>query len=63
MSNRRKTHKRRSAPHATIKPGVYVLNIQHDDGCPTIRTQRASECTCKQVDQVLKRLQDQEGAR
>jgi hypothetical protein len=57
MSNRRKTSKRPSAPHASMKPGLYVLNIQHDDGCPTIRTQRESECTCSEV---LERLVDGE---
>ena len=54
MSNRRKTRGRTSAPHATFKPGVYILNVRHDDDCPTIRTQRMSECTCKEVEQVLK---------
>ncbi len=50
MSNRRKTRKRPSAPHATITPGgFYVVNVQHDPGCPTIRTQRESECTCSEV--------------
>ena len=53
MSNRRKPRGRPVPPHAHLKPGVYVLNVQHDDGCPTIRTQRASECTCKQVEQTL----------
>lgn len=53
MSNRRKVRRRPSAPHATIKPGVYVLNIQHDDGCLTIRTQRPSDCTCTEVGQRL----------
>ncbi len=57
MSNRRKTRGRPAAPHATLKPGVYVLNIQHDDGCPTIRTQRNADCTCACVD---KRLVDAE---
>ena len=56
MSNRRKTRGRPSAPHATFKPGVYILNIRHDDGCPTIRTQRMSDCTCKTVDQEITRL-------
>jgi hypothetical protein len=57
MSNRRKTRKRPSAPHASMKPGLYVLNIQHDDGCPTIRSQRQSDCTCSEV---LERLVDGE---
>ena len=61
MSNRRKARKRPSAPHATIKPGVYVLTIQDDDDCPTIRTQRSADCTCHQVDQVLQGVDDQEG--
>jgi hypothetical protein len=51
----KKTRKRPSAPHATIKPGLYVLNIQHDDGCPTIRTQRSDDCTCAEV---IERLVD-----
>lgn len=53
MSNRRKTRKRPSAPHAQLKTGVYVLNIQHDDSCPTLRTQRQFDCTCSEVGQRL----------
>jgi hypothetical protein len=49
MSNRRKTRGRPVPPHAQLKPGVYILNIQHDDGCPTIRTQRVTDCTCSEV--------------
>lgn len=49
MSNRRKTRKRPAAPHAQLKSGVYVLRVQHDDTCPTIRTQRTSDCTCSEV--------------
>ncbi len=49
MSNRRKTRKRPMPPHAQLNPGVYVLSIQHDPGCPTIRSQRESECTCSEV--------------
>lgn len=56
MSNRRKPRKPRkhpSAPHASIKSGVYVLNIQHDDGCPTIRTQRMGDCSCPTVNSAV----------
>lgn len=56
MSNKRRV-KRPSAPHAQLKPGVYVLSIEHDDGCPTIRTQRKSDCTCSEV---IERLVDGE---
>lgn len=60
MSNRRKTRGRPVPPHAQLKPGVYVLEIRHDDDCPTIQTQRSSDCTCKQVGQVLQRVNDRE---
>ena len=54
MSNKRKARGRPAVPHAQLKPGgVYVLNIQHDDTCPTIRTQRMSDCTCTNVKQAV----------
>jgi hypothetical protein len=53
MSNKRRARKRPAAPHANLKPGFYVLNVQHDDGCPTIRSQRQSDCTCSEVEQRL----------
>ncbi len=60
MSNRRKIRGRPVSPHAQLKPGVYVLEIRHDDGCPTLRTQRGGDCTCKEVDQVIKRVSDRD---
>jgi len=60
MSNRRKTRGRPVPPHAQLKPGVYLLETRHDDRCPTIRTQRSGDCTCKQVDQMLQRVNDRE---
>ncbi len=62
MSNRRKNRKRPAAPHAPLKSGVYILEIRHDDNCPTIRTQRESDCTCKQVGHALLRVHDRERA-
>jgi len=53
MSNRRKTRGRSVPPHAQLKSGVYVLNIQHNDGCPTLRTQRMGDCTCSTVNSAL----------
>lgn len=55
---------RRTPPKITIdqaaaemlaRPGLYILEIRHDDDCPTIRTQRAEHCTCKDVEQHLVR--------
>jgi hypothetical protein len=61
VSNRRKARKRTSAPpHATITPGVYILNVRHDDDCPTLRTQRMDDCTCTNVEQVLLQVEDRE---
>ncbi len=42
MSNRRKTRGRPVPPHAQLKPGVYILEIRHDDGCPAPSTQRSA---------------------
>lgn len=56
MSNRRKSRGRTAAPHGPLKSGVYILEVRHDDGCPTLRTHRSSDCTCTQVDQVFKRI-------
>ncbi len=44
-------------------PGVYILEYQHDDGCPTPRTQRMADCTCSQVDHRLLRYSDKGGRR
>jgi hypothetical protein len=32
---------------------VAILEVRHDDGCPTIKTQRDSDCTCERVDYNL----------
>ncbi len=56
--NSRRPHGRPVPPVTEIKPGgFYVVNVQHDDGCPTIHTQRESDCTCSEV---LERLVDGE---
>jgi hypothetical protein len=28
------------------QPGLYILEFKHNDGCPTIRSQRWQDCTC-----------------
>lgn len=38
------------------RPGTYVLEIRHDDACPTIRTQDERLCTCKTVEHVLVKI-------
>ena len=35
------------------QPGCFVLEVQHDDGCPTIASQDERQCTCKAVEQQL----------
>ena len=37
--------------------GLFMLEYQHDDGCPTLRSQRWEDCTCDQVDHQLLRYQ------
>ena len=34
-------------------PGVYVMEFYHDDGCPTLVTQRGEDCTCKPDADIL----------
>lgn len=41
--------------------GLFILNYQHDDGCPTIRSQRMKDCTCRQVDHQLLRYDEKAG--
>jgi hypothetical protein len=36
------------------KPGIYHISIQHDDGCPAIRTQSMVDCTCNPVITLMK---------
>lgn len=33
-----------------LNPGLYILSVYHEDGCPTIASQRADECTCTNPD-------------
>jgi hypothetical protein len=28
------------------RPGLYMLSFEHNDGCPTIISQRWDDCTC-----------------
>lgn len=39
--------------HLIGQPGCYVLEIRHDDGCPTIVSQDERQCTCKEVEQQI----------
>lgn len=59
MSTRPKAHGRPVLPHSALTPGLYILEIRHDDDCPTIRTLRIDDCTCSQVEEVLVRWEDQ----
>jgi hypothetical protein len=43
--------------------GLFMLEYRHDDGCPTIDTQRWEDCTCDQVDHQLLRYQPEGGKR
>lgn len=62
MSNRRK----RKAPYPErvpallvpglpfLAPGLHVLEIRHDDNCPTLCTGRMDDCTCTTVHLVVR---------
>lgn len=58
MSNRRKVRGCQLAPHANLKPGLYIMEVEHDNGCPALRTQRMGDCTCQSVNQRLHRYAD-----
>lgn len=30
-----------------LKPGVHMVEYQHDDTCPTLKTGRGFDCNCK----------------
>ncbi len=45
MSNRRKKIKT-PQPTAATKPGLYVLQIRHDDDCPKLKDPRCA-CQCE----------------
>jgi hypothetical protein len=31
------------------KPGLHFVQMMHDDDCPTITTQRETDCICKPI--------------
>ena len=31
------------------KPGVFHIEMLHDDGCPALRTHRMIDCTCSPI--------------
>ena len=41
---------------AGSEQGLFLLDIRHDDNCPTIRSQRAEDCTCMVVEHVIRRV-------
>lgn len=51
MSNTRKIRR----PVPLLAPGLTIVEVRHDSDCPTLRTQRADDCTCKSTQTVLKR--------
>jgi hypothetical protein len=38
------------------KPGAYLLNVGHDEGCPCLSGKPLPACTCKQVIYALERI-------
>jgi hypothetical protein len=36
--------------------GLFMLRYEHDDGCPTLVSQRWDDCTCQTVDHRLLRF-------
>jgi hypothetical protein len=32
-----------------IRPGLNFIFMRHDDGCPALETQRASDCSCDPI--------------
>lgn len=63
MSNRRKA--RRPQPRRisidqlaallSNSAGLLLLEYRHEDGCPTIRSQRSDDCTCGDAVEVTAR--------
>lgn len=51
MSNKRKLRRPRVP---LLAPGVHILEIRHDDGCPTLKSRRMDDCTCRTVEQVVR---------
>ena len=29
-----------------LKPGIYHINVAHDEGCPALKSERLADCTC-----------------
>ena len=50
MSNTRKIRRPRLP---LLAPGVHIVEIRHDDGCPTLRTRQMEDCTCKMVQTIV----------
>jgi hypothetical protein len=42
-------------PAKPPKPGVYVLEVGHDDGCPCLTGKPLPACTCKRIIYRLER--------
>lgn len=47
MSNKRKI---RDRPSTSLRPGLFIMEVKHDDGCPALETQRLADCTCTEVE-------------
>ena len=59
MNDRRKPRGRPVPPRAPLDPGgLYILEIQHDDLCPTLSTGDFDLCTCEEVIEKITRWQD-----
>ncbi len=37
----------------TRSAGVFLVEVRHDDGCPTITSQREEQCICNDTEHVL----------
>jgi hypothetical protein len=48
---------KKPAPPKPLKPGAYILNVGHDDGCPCLAGKPLPACTCQQVTYKLERAQ------
>ncbi len=43
MSN---TRKLRRPKLPLVTPGVTIINVRHDDHCPTLKTRQMDDCRC-----------------
>lgn len=53
MSNTRKIRR----PLPLLPPGLTIVEVRHDDDCPTLKTRRMDDCRCK-PEMVVKRRPD-----